>query len=555
MYATSSHLPLLVAVCGVLCSIAGPASGAPAPGAAAQPVTTEFVRPEAGEFRFGMAPVRFWGFALRDTPPLGAPLPDDAEPGTDPEADAFLRRIRTVGANFLRLPMPSPTDDENAEEDQRAIDRVLSRARSGGVHVWMGASRVLGTVTSNNVTVLDDPASAEAWAASFAAFPNGTRWLDGALDRVWDPRLELLEISRLSGCVNHFNPSTGRTWANDPAIVLWELEGPDGWHSRMKAGEARTLPRPTVALLLAQFDRWLFDKYGDDEVPDPVPEEDRLAFLDVVWRAHKARVAEQFRLNGAGTRLAALALREIVYPDIRPDGSGCLAVYARPDVLSSIEVPDGDVAVLRVWMPPEGFGDPSPEMPWQVLATCSRFGAVAWDADLPGDAPRAFDAAFAAAGDAFRAGLHFPSDKLVVAPDGSSAWLRRKGFTWDRAAHSSTLGIGGTGLTLVVPAPPPSAKGDADASKTASQLPDSLAAALFQSDSGTLSIYVAVEPATEAMLVIGETAPDKGRLWQTLPVSYEIFSHSGGVLAAGTVETLPQTIPLPVNAFRIDVKR
>ena len=556
MYAIRFHATIPQVVLCALCLAASPEARAAAPGTAAQPVTAEIVRPEGGEFRLGTTPVRFWGFALRDIPPLGEPLPDDAEPGADSESDAFLRRVRTAGANFLRLPMPSPTADDDAEELQRAIDRVLARSRAEGVHVWMGASRVLGDVSSNNVSILDDPASAEAWSASFAAFPGGTRWLDGALDRVWDPRLELLEISRLSGCVNHFNAFTGRTWANDPAIVLWELEGPDGWHSRMKAGEARSLPRPTVALLLSQFDRWLYDKYGDDKVPDPVPEEDRHAFLDVLWRAHKARVAEQFRLNGAGTRLAALALRENAYPDIRPDGSGCLVVYARPQDLPSIEIPDGDLAVLRVWMPPRDVYEPSAETPWEVLVAAKRFGAVAWDADLSGDAPRAFDAAFAVAGDVFRAGLDFPPDKLAVAPDGTSAKLRRKGFTWNRAARINALDVGGTGMVLAVPeAAPSDGGGEDDASRTDRTLPDSLAAAIFQPDTDSLTLHVAVEPAAEAVLAIGERAAEKGRLWQTLPVSYDIRNYSGEILATGTVETLPRTIPLPAKAFRIDIRR
>ena len=131
-----------------------------------------------------------------------------------------------------------------------------------------------------------------------------------------------------------------------------------------------------------------------------------------------------------------------------------------------------------------------------------------------------------AAGDAFRAGLTFPSDKLVTAPDGSSARLRRKGFTWDRASHTNALDIGGTGLALAVPEPP---------------LPRSLATAVFQSDSEALTLYVAVEPTADAMVAIGETAPDAGRLWRTLPVSYEIRGYSGDILATGTVETLPQT--------------
>lgn len=518
-----------------------------APGAASPPVTAEIVRPDNGEFRLGTAPVRFWGLALRETPPLTERLPDGADPGTDPDADAFLLRIQTAGANFLRLAMPSPGEDADAEERQRALDRVLARSRAAGVHVWMGASRVLGTVTSNSVSVLDDPASADAWAASFSALPDGVLWLDGALARAWDPRLEILEINRLSSCVNHFNPFTGRFWSDDPAVVLWELEGPDGWHSRMKAGEARLLPSATIANLLAQFDRWLYAKYGADNVPDPVPDEDRPVFLADLWTSHKSRVAEQFRLNGASTRLATLAWRENSFPDIRPDDSGCLVVYARPGDIPAVEVPQSDVAALRVWTPPAGIGGVSPDAPWGVLATASRFGAIAWDADLPGDAPRAFDVAFATAGDAFRAQLDVPASALVSAPDGSAATLRRKGLTWDRASHTNALDIVGTGLALAVP---PAADPAPDAPP-----PESLAAALFQTEAASLSMRVAVEPASDAVLVITPAAAEDGALWRDLPVAYDIRALSGAVLATGTVETLPHRMSLPATAFRIDFQK
>ena len=514
-------------------------------GGGAAPVTAEIVRPIDGEFRLGAAPVRFWGLALRDTPPLTAPLPDDADPGSDSDADAFLLRVQTAGANFLRLAMPSPGADADAAERQRAIDRVLARSRAAGVHVWLGASRVLGTVTANNVSVLDDPASADAWVASFASQPDGVLWLDGALSRAWDPRLEILEINRLSSCVNHFNPFTGRPWSDEPAVALWELEGPDGWHSRMKSGEGRSLPNPIVASLLAQFDRWLYAKYGADSVPEPVPDDDRTAFLDELWRAHKTRVAEQFRLNGASTRLAALAWRENAFPDVRPDDSGCLAVYARPDDIPSIQLPEADTAALRVWAPPVGVGDVSPDAPWRVLAAASRFGAVAWDADLPGDAPRAFDVAFATAGDAFRARIAIPADALVAAPDGSSSTLRRKGLVWDRASRTNALDIGRTGIVLGVPI---------SADKPDSTTPESLAASLFQLESSSLTLRMAIEPSSDAALFLSPAAKD-GAPWRDLPLAYEVRAFSGGLLATGMVETLPQTVPLPATAFRIDFRK
>ena len=498
---------------------------------------SDFVIPAGQSFQLEGRPLRLWGIALRGAPPLTRPLPDDAEPETDPPASAFLRRLKTQGVGFLRLDIPSAEDPDEAAR-RLAIDRVLARSRAHGIYVWLGASHMLGTVTSNDVVVLDDPASAASWAESFASLPGGRLPLDGSLARAWDPRLELLESQSLAQCASHFNPVTGRRWSEDPAIVLWELEGPDGWHARMRAGEEKTLPTASRSLLDAQFDHWLFQRYGDDE-PDPLPPEEWTAFLADLWSEHKRRVANKFRLGGIGIRQAALAWRETAEPEAMGDESGVFALYSRPAAITGTAVPDGDLAVLRISLP---AADPaarhSPETPWRVLAASGRFAAVAWDADLPTNAaPTAFQAAFAAAGDLFRAGVREPAPAPTAKPEGDVVSLSHPAFLWRRAdsARALALGNGPDAPLLALP-------GEASA----------LAAAVVRGDPVRRTVYAAVEPAADAALVLPATAAEDDRFWGRLPLAYTIRGLSGDKLDGGTVETLPQRIPLPAGTFRVD---
>ena len=497
---------------------------------------SDFVVPADGVFQLDGSPLRLWGVALRASPPLTQPLPDDAEPESDPPASAFLRRLKAQGIGFLRLNIPSAEDPDEAARCL-AIDRVLARSRAHGIHVWLGASRALGTVTSNDVVVLDDPASASAWMDSFAGLRDGRLHLDGSLARVWDPRLELLESQRLADRASHFNPVTGRRWSEDPAIVLWELEGPDGWHARMKAGEERTLPDASRTLLDTQFDHWLYRRYGDDE-PDPLPPEDRTAFLADLWTEHKGRVADKFRLGGIGIRQAALAWRETVEPEAMGDESGVFALYSRPEAIAETTVPEGDLAVLRIGPAAADSAAHSPETPWRVLAASSRFAAVAWDADLSTNtAPTAFQAAFAAAGDLFRADVRDPDAVPVPNPENGIVSLTHSAFLWRRAdsARALALGDGPDAPQLALP-------GEAAA----------LACASVRSESMRRTVYVAVEPAADAVLVLPAKAGEDDRFWGKFSLAYTVRDLSGDEVVGGTVETLPHRIPLPAGAFRVD---
>ncbi len=446
-----------------------------------RPAPGDYVRVGAeGGLEEGGARIRPWGLALRGLPEL-PPIPvasseDEADSVAGAEedagADAFFLRLAVRGSDFVRVPL-SPAEEGAAGADA-TVDRLVARARPNGFRLWMGASTVLGTATSNDVSILDDPASAEAWAASFERYPDGRLWLDGSLARVWDPRLELLAVDRLRGRVRHFNEFTGRRWADDPAVALWEIEGPDGWHDRLAAGEDLSMPDATFRFLDAQYERWLYARYGADDVPDEPSAEDRAAFLESLWDAHKRRVADQFRLWGESARLAPLAWRGTTAPSPRTDASGVFAVYARPEDLARVSFPTSGVRVVRLWTPPpetrplsaDGEEGESPELPWKVFKQVSgRVDAVAWDADAPtNDVASAFDAAFAAAGAAFRLGLSpasAPPPADPSAPEDDAVRLTpAQGVSWIRASDVSerrSLAIDAVpGLSLGVAGPEPS---------------------------------------------------------------------------------------------------
>ena len=505
--------------------------------AAVQP--SDFVQSSERELRLDGRPLRLWGLALRGSPPLTRPIPDDAEPESDPAASAFLRRMEALGIGLLRLDIPHAEADDEAARS-RAIDRVLARSRAHGIYVWLGASHALGSVSPDDVVVLDDAGSAEAWSAAVADRPGGRLLLDGCLARAWDPRLELLETQRLVERSSHFNPVSGRRWSEDPAVALWELEGPDGWHARMKAGEDRTFPDISRSFLAIQFDGWLYNRYGDKE-PDPLPPEDRAAFLNDLWTGHKRRVAGKFRLGGAGIHQCALAWRETVEPEAPGDASGCFALYARPEAVAGTAVPEDDLAVLRIHSPETDRGEPlPPDEPWRVLAASGRFAAVAWDADLPTNAaPTAFQVAFAAAGDVFRAGVRDFSSK-PGADEGTWRSWTHPAFTWRQAEAERALALddGPDAPQLALP-------GEAAA----------MAAAIVRCVPERRTVYVAVEPAGDAVLALPATAADADRFWGRLPVAYTVCDVSGDEIGGGSVETLPQRIPLPAGTFRVDFSR
>lgn len=521
----------------------------------------DFVQAAGGDLTLGDAPVRFWGVALRKMPPEFAP-PDEEEPpdgephalalpdGPPPEtpAGAFLGRLSTAGVNLLRVEIPSP-DTSSSKGDMAAIDVLLGLCRERGLRLWLGASDALGSASADSVGILDDPASEEEWAEAFENWPEHRLALNGSVAVAWDPRLELLAVQRLRERVQHFNPTTGLRWADDPSVALWELDGLDDWHGRMDSGASDGLPEISLRFLDMHRRIWMGERFPPDELPESLDPDQEREFRDALWTDHKKRIDDKFRFFGQSTRRSPVAWRETALPAQRFDGSGCSILFA--PLAAFVEngfaagwcrriASGGDtVAALRLWIGSSDLDEnEKPDIPWFVLAASHGVDVLVWDGIMPTNAvPGAFHAAFAAASELFRAGFDGSAFAPQTGEDNAACTIRAKQATWDRAicTPSTPLPVGGNESLLLSPV--------RDAT------PVAVAYLRFAPDRRTAYL------ASNAPLVLEirpETAESE-RFWKAPSFVFDAVDYSGASLLHERVEEFPARIELPRGTFRIDI--
>ena len=504
-----------------------------------------FVMPSGGDLTLDGSNARFWGIALRSTPPEFA-VPADK----DAPAKTLASRFAVAGANLLRVEIPSP-DDPSAEVNMEAIDSLLGFSRDTGTRLWLGATAALGSATPDSVGILDDPASAEEWSAAVDAMPEHRIWLNGALDCAWDPRLELLAIQHLRDRAQHFNETTGLRWADDPAIVLWELDGADDWHGRMAAGWSASLPEISLRFLDMQRRAWMLDRFPPDVLPDALAPEQEQEFRNDLWTAHKRRISDQFRLWGQSTRRSPVAWREIAFPNIRPDDSGCSILYARLQDLADptfnadwrkrLATDGTTISALRLWIGATELVE-KPDAPWSVLAAAGGIDYLVWDGFLPTNAiPLAFHAAFAAAGDLFRTGFSGGAFAPALGHDHSECHIRTKAATWDRAPASTSAPIllGGSEFLRVSPVR------DGEPLQTA--------VALLRHVPNRRTAYIATDLKVPIVLEILPDAAKADGFWKSPSLVFDAVDISSAALLHERTEELPVRIELPRGTFRLDI--
>lgn len=82
--------------------------------------------------------------------------------------------------------------------------------------------------------------------------------------RAWDARLEAIAIRDMEAIAKHRNKHTGLRWCDDPTFAVWELSSEEWWMSRMVGGDWQKLPPFFRQSLIARWNLWLQQKYGDE---------------------------------------------------------------------------------------------------------------------------------------------------------------------------------------------------------------------------------------------------------------------------------------------------
>jgi hypothetical protein len=187
------------------------------------------------------------------------------------DVDALVQRFIDLGFNLNRCWQSPGSGDYTPGDGSQAdiVDYFISVMKMRGLKLWAAGINRGGRISAEDVGIVDDPATAEAWQEAVRGAGGGGRGGGGRggglnLARHWDRRLEALAIRNRRQQVQHLNHYTGLRWADDPVFVAWELSNEEWWMSKMVGGQWRRLPEFFQRSLIAQWNEFLREKYKND---------------------------------------------------------------------------------------------------------------------------------------------------------------------------------------------------------------------------------------------------------------------------------------------------
>jgi hypothetical protein len=176
----------------------------------------------------------------------------------------FADRIADLGFNLVRLwdkPSLKPyTKGDGSGDDLLAWFIVELDKRN--IKIW-NSGLMVGGAKAEDVDLVKDPATAAAWQKAVKESKGEASVWSPA--RVWDRRIEAAAIRSRAAFANWKNEyKDGMRWADDPQVVVWELENEERWQQKMYRGEWMSLPRFFQDELIQQWNGFLKARYGTD---------------------------------------------------------------------------------------------------------------------------------------------------------------------------------------------------------------------------------------------------------------------------------------------------
>jgi hypothetical protein len=215
--------------------------------------------------------LRLWG-AIGSFPPK--PQTIDGNPYG--RHDRTVQRVKDMGFNAFRIwHMKFGAYEKGDQSSIDFSDYFFAKSKDEGLKFWVagfGGGHLFEDQLDQAATVIDEPETAEAWKE---AVRSKMKTMYYSKDRkvlelkdiavAWDPRLEALAIESMRNKANHVNQYTGLRYADDPAIVVWELTNEQWWTRRMGGGQWKKLPKYFRASLIEKWHQFLETKYGSQE--------------------------------------------------------------------------------------------------------------------------------------------------------------------------------------------------------------------------------------------------------------------------------------------------
>ncbi len=188
--------------------------------------------------------------------------------------DLMSQRLVDLGFNLHRLwdATSGPVLDHNYTPGDGSrsdlIAHQLASLDKQGIKIWMSSINH-GWVGPEDVGIINDPATADAWTEALKQWVADNKgkpiYIRANMVRYFDSRWEALGIARMQFNANFPNKyKGGLRWADDPQIVVWELENEEWPFARFISGEWQKLPKFFRDQLLNRWMDFLTGKYKDD---------------------------------------------------------------------------------------------------------------------------------------------------------------------------------------------------------------------------------------------------------------------------------------------------
>ena len=241
------------------------------------PPDSDFVQVRDGHLSLHGERVRYWGwighFWLEGTLNQYALKPDDTPEVRAAKTkkayevfDALAQRVHDTGFNLVRLWYDADyakpyTKGDGSRNDLLAFS--LAALEKRGIKLWCTAFNDLGSLSPADVAAIDDPATADAWAAAIREMKNPS--IRGAGMRGWDQRTTAVMMKRCHEVADFPNHHKGGLrLGDDPQVAIWELSNEDWWATAMLNGHWQSLPKFFRDGYQAKWIAFLTKTYGND---------------------------------------------------------------------------------------------------------------------------------------------------------------------------------------------------------------------------------------------------------------------------------------------------
>jgi hypothetical protein len=272
-----TYLGILACTAGLGMAAEAPNAGTPLP-----PDSAYCVVNKDGHLSINGERVRFWGWIghfwlegkLKEQ---YGPKPDDT-----PEVrkakyakmcevyDALAQRIADTGFNLVRYWNDVDYSAEWTPGDMSQSDQfgfMLQALEKRGIKVWSTSFNGAGSITPDDVGIVDQPSDADAWRVALTEQlgAKGTTGLRGLPQIGWDPRAQAKLKARMGVVADWRNHYQGDLRLGDnPQVVVWELSNEEWYFAHLTRGDWQKLPRYFRDSLQVRWTAFLRTNYRDD---------------------------------------------------------------------------------------------------------------------------------------------------------------------------------------------------------------------------------------------------------------------------------------------------